>query len=93
MGWHSRVTKVLDCDDMMYAVGQGALAVECRENNIEILNLLQPLHDPDTLLKVVAERSFLKTLGRLNLSLKEFRYIGETLAYLSGDQYIVKIIF
>lgn len=63
MGWFDRVTKILDCDEMLYAVGQGALAVECRENNVEILALLQPLHDPDTLLRVVAERSFLRTLG------------------------------
>lgn len=48
---------------MLYAVGQGALAVECRENDLEMLALLEPLNHPDTLLRVIAERSFLRTLG------------------------------
>lgn len=64
MGWHDRVTKILDFDEMLYAVGQGAIAVECRENNYDILNILQAIHDPYTLLQVVAERSFLRTLGK-----------------------------
>lgn len=62
MGWEERISKVLNCSEMMYAVGQGALAVECRENDAETLKLLEPLHCPQTLLRVLAERSFLKTL-------------------------------
>lgn len=48
---------------MLYAVGQGALAVECRENDVEMLALLKPLYDVETALNIIAERSFLKTLG------------------------------
>lgn len=62
MGWEDRISKVLNCSEMMYAVGQGALAVECRENDVETLKLLEPLHCPQTLLRVLAERSFLRTL-------------------------------
>lgn len=47
----------------MYAVGQGALAVECREDDQDVLALLQPLVDRDTVLAILAERSFLKELG------------------------------
>lgn len=47
----------------MYAVGQGALAVECRADNESIIKLLEPLYDLQTALRVTAERSFLKTLG------------------------------
>lgn len=46
----------------MYAVGQGALAVECKESNEGILSLLAPLADRDTVLTVIAERSFLRKL-------------------------------
>lgn len=48
---------------MLYAVGQGALAVECRENDTETLALLKPLYDVETALSIIAERSFLNTLG------------------------------
>lgn len=48
---------------MLYAVGQGALAVECRENDLVTLSLLESLHHRPTVARVVAERSFLNTLG------------------------------
>lgn len=47
----------------MYAVGQGALAVECRANDTFVLNLLSRLCDFKTQCRILAERSFLKTLG------------------------------
>lgn len=42
-----------------HAVGQGALAVECRDKDMKILNLLKPLLHEATILQVVAERSLL----------------------------------
>ncbi|CAH1183146.1 unnamed protein product [Phaedon cochleariae] len=63
IGWKNRISKILTEDELLYAVGQGALAVECRSNNEEILNLLEPLYDLQTAIRVTAERSFLKTLG------------------------------
>lgn len=47
----------------MYAVGQGALGVECRESDWKIRHLLESLFDVETTLRCVCERSFLKTLG------------------------------
>ena len=46
----------------MYAVGQGAMAVECRASDAEILNLLSVLTHRDTVLQCVAERAFLRKL-------------------------------
>ncbi|CAK1595029.1 unnamed protein product [Parnassius mnemosyne] len=63
MGWGNRVSRILPCSEIMYAVGQGALAVECRSDNEEILNMLAPFNHPETYCRVLAERSFLKTLG------------------------------
>lgn len=63
MGWHDRITRVLEKDDIMYAVGQGALAVECRLDDVATIELLRPLYDVRTSLRVLTERSFLKTLG------------------------------
>ncbi|KAJ0170508.1 hypothetical protein K1T71_013879 [Dendrolimus kikuchii] len=63
MGWGDRVSKVLPCAEMMYAVGQGALAVECRTDNETVLSMLAPFNHPETYCRVLAERSFLKTLG------------------------------
>lgn len=63
MKWESRISKVLPGSEMMYAVGQGALAVECMEDDSKTLQLLSRLHHRQTALQVVAERSFLCSLG------------------------------
>ena len=44
---------------------QGALAVECRDSDLETLELLSHLHHKETVLATIAERSFMKTLGML----------------------------
>ncbi|KAK8738012.1 hypothetical protein OTU49_004347 [Cherax quadricarinatus] len=62
MGWKNRISQYL-CDDLcMYAVGQGALAVECREGDSAILDILAKIADPDTTVEAVAERAFMRTL-------------------------------
>lgn len=62
MNWHNLISEVLDPEDCMYAVSQGALGVECRAGDAATLQLLSELHDLDTALSCVAERSFLRTL-------------------------------
>lgn len=63
MGWMSRISQVLEPTDLLYAVGQGALAVECRANDDQVLTMLQKLMCLNTTCRILAERSFLKTLG------------------------------
>ncbi|CAH0393404.1 unnamed protein product [Bemisia tabaci] len=62
MGWLDRIGQVLDGEEMLFAVGQGALGVECRENDPKTLSLLESLHDFETVCCVIAERSFLRKL-------------------------------
>lgn len=63
MGWKDRITSYLPTDLCLPAVGQGALAVECRAEDSEVLSLLALLNDPPTARCVAAER---KLLGLLN---------------------------
>ena len=46
----------------MHAVGQGALAVECRTDDKKILDMLKPLNDKATVQAVMAERALMRTL-------------------------------
>lgn len=62
MEWKGNITEFLPVDVSLPAVGQGALAIECRENDAEVLALLAKLNDPDTARAVEAERAFLRTL-------------------------------
>lgn len=63
MGWQEKITEAVDADVCVPAVGQGALAIECREGDEELLSLLALYHHRPTAVTVEAERSF---LGRLN---------------------------
>nr|NNM91669.1 hydroxymethylbilane synthase [Bacilli bacterium] len=48
---------------MIPAVGQGALAIECREDDEKIIRLVASLHDETTALCVQQERAFLQAVG------------------------------
>uniref|UniRef100_A0A4W5Q3T8 hydroxymethylbilane synthase n=1 Tax=Hucho hucho TaxID=62062 RepID=A0A4W5Q3T8_9TELE len=62
MGWEARVSQVLGPEDCMYAVGQGALAVEVRARDCDILGMVSTLHHSETVLRCIAERAFLRRL-------------------------------
>ncbi|XXM72283.1 hydroxymethylbilane synthase [Lysinibacillus sphaericus] len=60
MGWTSDVvTEFLDPDLCLPAVGQGALSIECREDDKELMDLLERFSDDETTKTVTAERAFL----------------------------------
>ncbi len=54
--------RLLDATDWLPAAGQGAVAVQCRADDTEILSLLQAVHDTQTAQAVGAERAFLGAL-------------------------------
>ncbi len=58
-----KITQYLDLDICTPAVGQGALAVECRGNDKDILEMLACIEDKDTKDEITAERAFLDVLG------------------------------
>lgn len=61
-----RITQYLDSKTpgggMLYAVGQGALAIEIREGDEKTLSILQKLADKDVTLACITERSLMRTL-------------------------------
>jgi hydroxymethylbilane synthase len=59
----SHITETLSLDVMLPAPGQGALAAQCRADDVETLGLLAAIHDPLTSDAVTAERAFLAGLG------------------------------
>ena len=64
MGWSDDiVTEFMNTEDCLPAIGQGALAIECREDDEELLAELAKVNDKDTELAVTAERKFLKDMN------------------------------
>ncbi len=63
MGWADRITHLIDPEVSLPAVGQGAIAIECREGDDPVLSRIKALHDPDTGDCIRAERALLDRLG------------------------------
>ncbi|GAA3140926.1 hydroxymethylbilane synthase [Kribbella aluminosa] len=62
LGRLAEVTETLDPIQMLPSPGQGALAVECRADDTDVLTALAPLEDAATRAAVTAERQMLATL-------------------------------
>jgi hydroxymethylbilane synthase len=62
LGRLSEVTETLDPIQVLPAPGQGALGIECRTDDAEVLEALAPLEDAATRSAVLAERQLLATL-------------------------------
>ena len=57
------ITQYFEIEQMVPAVGQGALAIEAREGDSDIEKLLAPLNDRTTVAEITAERTVLENLG------------------------------
>ena len=63
MGLAKEVSQYIPIEWMIPSAGQGVLGIELRKDNEEIKNLVSFLNHSDTIIKLSAERSFLKHLG------------------------------
>ncbi len=57
-----RIHQIIPAEISLHAVGQGALGIECRSDDSEILTLLKALNHPPTAYRCYAERAFLREL-------------------------------
>ena len=63
MGWADRITEKLPLEICLPAVGQGALAIQARQDDSATLALLAKLDHADSRASVLAERSLMSALG------------------------------
>lgn len=62
-GWEDRIRQYLDPEVMLPAPAQGALAVQVRESDGPLVELIRQIDHPPTRAAVRAERAFLRALG------------------------------
>ena len=63
LGLADRIASLLDPEESLPAVGQGALALECRLDRDDVAAALVPLADVGTTLATTAERAFSRALS------------------------------
>jgi hydroxymethylbilane synthase len=62
MNMTEHITKIIELDEMLPAVAQGAIGITCRAGDQEMLDFLAPLNHPATKTCVDCERAFLTRL-------------------------------
>ena len=63
LGQQHRISLAISIDEMLPAVGQGAIAIETRSDNELAVQSIRKLEHHETRLACLAERAFLRTLG------------------------------
>jgi hydroxymethylbilane synthase len=63
LGLAEKISQYLPIETMLPAVGQGALGLEVRDGNNDLMEVLAKLNHAPTAAEITAERSFLRHLG------------------------------
>jgi hydroxymethylbilane synthase len=100
LGWSARITEVLSADVCVPAVGQGALGIEARKDDHEIIGLIRKLDHAHTRAEITAERALLHELqggcqvplGALARADGEAMTITACIASMDGKQTVTRMI-
>lgn len=85
LGLLEKATQILSLEDFIPAVGQGAIGIQCREEDSDLLELLTHLNHLSTFQAVTAERAFLKALnGSCRTPLAAYASLKDDTLYLRG---------
>src|ERR1700722_13270687 len=83
LGLENRVTEIFNPGIMCPAVGQGALAVETRDDNGNAFQIAQRLEHPETRAAITAERAVLASLGGgCQAPMGAYAYVNDATLYV-----------
>jgi hydroxymethylbilane synthase len=57
-----KITEIFSTEEIIPSAGQGIIALQCRNDDIEIISVLDAINDKETYLRAHAERNVLKVL-------------------------------
>ncbi|MCB1862520.1 MAG: hydroxymethylbilane synthase [Gammaproteobacteria bacterium] len=85
LGFKRRITAVLEPEQSLPAIGQGAIGIECRTDDGSVNALIAPLHNPETALCVTAERAMNNRLmGGCQVPIAGYALINHNRIYMRG---------
>ena len=85
MGWSDEISEYLPMDISLAAVSQGAIGIECREDDAEIMALIAKINDEETATCVCAERALLRALeGGCQIPIAAHAVIKNDILKLNG---------
>jgi hydroxymethylbilane synthase len=85
LGFRDRITALLEPDQSLPAIGQGAIGIECRVDDERVNRLLEPLHDPESAACVLAERAMnSRLMGGCQVPIGGYAILNHDRLYLRG---------
>ncbi len=85
LGFEHRIKDFISPEDSLPAAGQGAVGIECRVNDDAVHQLLEPLRDTDTTIRVTAERAMNSRLnGGCQVPIAGFATLENDQMYVRG---------
>ncbi len=85
LGLEHLATRIMSVEEMLPAPAQGALAVQCREGDLNMLGVLSEINDTDTKSCVGIERTFLAELdGSCRTPIAALAVLKDGLCHFSG---------
>ncbi len=85
LGWDNRITEIIPSDILLPAMGQGAVGIEARKNDVENQILLADMDDEDTHYALDAERALVSQLeGGCNVPIGAFATLDADQITLTG---------
>ncbi|MCB1762029.1 MAG: hydroxymethylbilane synthase [Gammaproteobacteria bacterium] len=85
LGFGKRITALLQTEESLPAIGQGAIGIECRANDERVNALIAPLHDLETARCVIAERAMNgRLMGGCQVPIAGYAVLNHNKLYMRG---------
>ena len=85
-GLEKNISQIFSTSDMIPSVGQGVIAVQCREDDLEIRNILENLNHDETKKCVNTERNILKILeGDCDTAIGAYAKVEDGKIYVEAE--------
>ena len=86
LGLEKNISQIFSTSDMIPSVGQGVIAVQCREDDLEIRNILENLNHDETKKCVNTERNILKILeGDCDTAIGAYAKVEDGKIYVEAE--------
>ena len=90
LGFTNKITHEFNTEELIPCAGQGIIAIQCRENDQEIINILEKINDDQSRIIANAERKILKILeGDCDTAVGVYAKIDKDLVNIKAELFSV----
>ena len=90
LGLDNKITQEFNTEELIPCAGQGIIAIQCRENDQEIINILEKINDNQSRIIANAERNVLKILeGDCDTAVGVYAKISKDIVNIKAELFSV----